>query len=167
MRPPGVNHPHGPRERTQQDSERTDKHAGARVQGASAHQEADASESQKNSSEKRRVQAPPSGGDGGEQENPDGLAGNEQRGKAGGHFLLRPVERAVADKKEECADDDAGANLRPSRSKTLCQAPGEQNRARYQVPEAGGVKRRNCFHGVTNREVCRSPDDVNGKKRKN
>src|SRR5216683_7269924 len=164
MRPPGVDHPHGPGKRTQQDRERTDKHARARVQGASAHQEADAPESQKNSSQQRGVQAPLPGGECAEQENPDGLAGNEQRGKARRYFLLRPVERAMADKKEKYADDDAGADLRPGGSKTFCQAPDEKNRASNQVAEACGVERRNRFHGITNREVRGTPNEVDGKK---
>src|SRR5260370_35414713 len=73
----------------------------------------------------------------------------------------------MADKKEKYADDDAGANLRPGGAKTSCQAPDEENRAGNQVSGAGGVKRRNRFHGVTNRKVGGSPDDVNGKKRNN
>src|SRR6266478_5066026 len=106
MRTPGVDNPHGPGKRSQHDRERTDKDAGARIHGASAHQEADAAESQKNSCQKRRVQAPLPGGDSAEQENPDGLAGNEQRRETRRYFLLRPMKRAVADQKEECADDD-------------------------------------------------------------
>src|SRR2546423_1484891 len=119
MRPPGVDNSHGPGKRTQHDRKRTDKHGWVRIQGASAHQEANASESQKNSSQKRRVQAPLSGGDGGEQENPDGLAGNKQGGQARRNSLLRPMKRAVADQKEECADDDTGAYLRPCGPKTF------------------------------------------------
>src|SRR6267378_5650688 len=166
MRPPGVDNPHGPGKCTEHDRERTDKHAGARIQGASAHQEADAAESQKNSGQKRGVQAPLPGGDSGEQENPDGLAGNEQRGKARRYFLLRPVKRAVADEKEKYADDDAGANLRPGRPQSFSQAPDEENRARYQVAKARGVERGNRFHGVTNREVRGTPDEVDGEKGK-
>src|SRR5207245_4444518 len=139
----------------------------ARIQGASAHQEADAAESQKNSGQKRGVQAPLPSGDSGEKENPDGLAGNEQRGKARRYFLLSPMKRTVADKKEKYADDDAGANLRPGGSQPLGKAPGEENRARYQVAEARGVERRNRFHSVTNRKVGGTPDEVDGEKRKN
>src|SRR6266550_4603823 len=167
MRPPGIDNPNGPGKRSQHDCERADKHAGARIQGASAHQEADASESQKNSGQKRCVQAPPPGGDSGEQENPDGLAGNEERGKARRYFLLRPVKRAVTDKKEKYADDDAGAHLRPGGSQSLSKAPDEENRAGYQVTEARGVERRNRFHGVTNRQVGGTPDEVDGEKGKN
>jgi len=77
------------------------------------------------------------------------------------------VKRAVADEKEKYADDDAGANLRPSGSQSLSQAPDEENRARYQVAEARGVERRNRFHGVTNREVRGTPYEVDGEKGQN
>src|SRR5260370_41554083 len=167
MRTPGVDNPHGPGKRTQHDRERTDKHARAGIQRAAAHQEADAAESQKDSSQKRRVQAPLPGGESGEQEYPDGLAGYEQRGKARRDFLLRPVKRAVANEKKEKADDDAGANLRPGGSKTLCKAPHQENRAGDQMAEARSIKRRNRFHGVTNGEVRGTPDEVDGKERKN
>src|SRR5205807_9351006 len=93
MRPPGVDNSHGPGNCAEQDSKRTDKHAGARIQSAAAHQQADASESQKDSSEKRSIPAPLPGSDSGEQENPDGFAGNEQRGKARRYFLFRPMKR--------------------------------------------------------------------------
>src|SRR6266446_5722181 len=166
MRTPGVDNPHGPGKRSQHDRERTDKDAGAGVKSASAHQEADAAESQQDSCQKRRIQAPSPGGDCGEQEHPDGLAGYEQRGKARRDFLLRPVKRAMADQKEEKTDDDTGANLRPGGSKTLCQAPHQENRAGDQMAEARSIKRRNRFHGVTNGEVRGTPDEVDGKERK-
>src|SRR5216684_214122 len=166
MRTPGVDNPHGPGKRSQHDRERTDKDAGAGVQRAAAHQEADAAESQQDSCQKRRIQAPSPGGDCGEQEHPDGLAGYEQRGKARRDFLLRPVKRAVANEKKEKADDDAGANLRPGGSQTFCQAPREENCPGDQVAEACGVQRWNRFHGVTNRKVRGTPDKVDGKKGK-
>ena len=48
----------------------------------------------------------------------------------------------------------------------FCQAPDEQNRAGDQVAEAGGVEWGNRFHGITNRQVCGAPDEVDGKKGK-
>ena len=76
------------------------------------------------------------------------------------------MKRAVADEKEKYADDDAGANLRPGRPQSFSQAPDEENRARYQVAKARGVERGNRFHGVTNREVRGTPDEVDGEKGK-
>src|SRR2546430_15232391 len=104
MRPPRVDNSHGPGKRTQHDRKRTDKHGWARIQGASAHQEADASESQKNSSHKRRVQAPLPGGDRGEQENPDRLARDKQGSQASRKTLLRPMKRVVAAQRKESDD---------------------------------------------------------------
>src|SRR6266704_4730445 len=77
------------------------------------------------------------------------------------------MKRAVADEKKECADDNAGANLRPGRPKTFCQAPREENRSRCQVAQPRGVEWRNRFHGIANREVRGAPDEVNGKKGEN
>src|SRR5439155_10152604 len=128
---------------------------------------ADAAEPQEDSSQQRAVQAPPTSSGSAKQENPDGFAGDEQRGKAGRHFLLRPVQGSVANQKEEETDDEAGANLGPRWAKTFCQAPSKKNRAGGQVAEARGVERRNRFNGVTNREVCGTPDEVNGEKGKN
>src|SRR6266481_3043974 len=167
MRPPRVDNSDRPGKRAQHDCERADKDAGAGIQSAPAHQQADASESQEDSRQKSSVQAPLPGGGSGEQEDPDRLAGNEQRSEAGRHFLLRPMKRAVADKKKEHADDDAGANLRPGRPKTFCQAPREENRAGGQVAKPRSVERRNGFHGIANREVRGAPDEVDGKKGKN
>src|SRR5204863_4023703 len=135
--------------------------------GASAHQQADAAEPQKNSSQQRAVQAPPTSSGSAEQENPDGFAGDEQRGKARRHFLLRPVQRAVANQKKEKTDDEAGADLGPARPQAFCEAPGKKDRASRQMPQACSVERRNRFNGVTNREVCGTPDEVNGEKGKN
>src|SRR5438552_1892391 len=81
-------------------------------------------------------------------------------------FVFRPMKRAVADQKEECADNDAGANLRPGGRKMFCQAPDEENRAGRQVAEAGGVEWGNRLHGITNRQVCGAPDEADGKKGK-
>src|SRR5437764_5929714 len=123
MRTSGVDNPDSPRKRAQDHRERTDKHARAGIQGASAHQQADAAEPQKNSSQQRAVQAPSTSSGSTEQENPDGVAGDEQRGKARRHFLLRPVQGSVANQKEEETDDEAGANLGRRWAKTFCQAP--------------------------------------------
>jgi len=77
------------------------------------------------------------------------------------------VKRAVADQKEEDADDDAGANLRPGGAKTFCQAPDEENRAGDQVAKARRVERRDRFHGIPNGKVRGTPDEVDGKEREN
>src|SRR5437773_3852601 len=100
MRTSRVDNPDGPRKRAQHHRERANKHARAGIQGASAHQQADAAESQKNSSQQGAVQAPSTSSGSAEQENPDGFASNEQRGKARRHFLLRPVQGSVANQKE-------------------------------------------------------------------
>jgi len=57
------------------------------------------------------------------------------------------VKRAVANQEEEGANDDAGANLRPSGAETLGPAPDEEDQAGDQVADACGVERRNGFHG--------------------
>src|ERR1700757_2559519 len=101
MRTPGVNNSDGPGKRAQHDRKRTDNHARAEIQGAPPHQQTDTAESQKNSGQKGAVQSPSTGSRSTEQENPDGFAGDEQRGEAGRHFLLRPVQRAVANQKKE------------------------------------------------------------------
>src|SRR5260370_42275435 len=123
MRPPRVDNPHGPRKRTQHNRKRTKKHPGAGIQSAPPHQEAYTSKSQKDSSQKRRVQSPLPGGSGGEQENPDRLAGNKQRGQAGWDLLLRPRQRAVANQKKTNDNDKTRLDLLPSRPQALCQAP--------------------------------------------
>src|SRR6266403_3046890 len=167
MRTPGVDNPHGPRKRAQEDRERADKHAGAGIQCAAAHQQADTAEPQEDSGQKRAVQAPSTGSGSTEQENPDRFAGYEQRGKAGRHFLLRPVQGAVANQKEEKTDDEAGPDLGPGRPQAFREAPNKKNRAGDQVAQARGVERRDCLNGVTNREVRGTPDKVNGEKGKN
>jgi len=43
------------------------------------------------------------------------------------------MQRAVANQKKEKTDDDAGADLSPGWTKTLCQAPDKKNRASKQV----------------------------------
>src|SRR5207249_12183773 len=101
VRTSGVDNPHRPRKRAQDHRERTDKHARAGIQGASAYQQADAAEPQEDSSQQRAVQAPPTSSGSAKQENPDGFAGDEQRGKAGRHFLLRPVQGSVANQKDK------------------------------------------------------------------
>ncbi len=97
MRAPGIDDPQGPGKRTYEHRDRADENAGAGIQRATAHEEADSADSQKNSSKKRGVQAPLARGESSEQENPDRLAGNEQRGETGRHFLFGPVKRAVTD----------------------------------------------------------------------
>src|SRR5438552_2762782 len=167
MRTSRVDNPDRPRKRAQDHRERTDKHATAGIQGASAHQQADAAEPQKNSSQHGAVPAPSTSSGSTEQENPDGFAGDEQRGKARRHFLLRPMQGSVANQKEEETDDEAGAELGPGRPQAFREAPSKKNRAGGQVAQACGVERRNRFNGVTNREVCGTPDEVNGEKGKN
>src|SRR5437879_7234055 len=117
MRTSGVDNPHRPRKRAQDHRERTDKHARAGIQGASAHQQADAAEPQKNSSQQRAVQAPPTSSGSAEQENQEGFAGDEQRAKARRHFLLRPLQRAAAIQKKEKTDDQPDADLGPTTRK--------------------------------------------------
>src|SRR5713101_1274630 len=119
-----------------------------------------------NSGEKRAIQTPLPGGGGGENEDPDGFAGDEQRGQTGRDLLLSPVQGAVSAKKKEGANDDAGADLRPGGPQALGQAPQEENNARSQVPEAGGVKRGNRFDSIANAEVRRAPDEIDGQKTK-
>src|SRR5262245_34157903 len=74
------------------------------------------------------------------------------------------MQRPVANEKEENADDDAGADLRPSGTQALSQTPCEKNGTGNEMPEAGGVKRRNAFNRICNCQVSGSPDDVNSKK---
>src|SRR5690242_184389 len=167
MRTPGVDNPDRPRKRAKDHRERTDKHTRARIQGASAHQEADATKPQENSSEKGGVQAPMTGGSSAKQKNPDRFAGDKQRGKSGRHFLLRPVQRAVTNQKEEKTDDEAGANLGPSGPQAFREAPGKKNGAGGQVAEPCGIERRNRRDCVTNREIRGTPNEVNGEKGKN
>jgi hypothetical protein len=54
----------------------------ARGQSASPHEEGDASDSENDASEKRGVEAPFFGDGGKEQEDQDGLAGDEESGEA-------------------------------------------------------------------------------------
>src|SRR5215831_16035240 len=103
-------------------------------------------------------------GSGRKQKDPDGLAGNQQRGQARWDLLLGPMQRPVANEKEENADDDAGADLRPSGTQALSQTPCEKNGTGNEMPEAGGVKRRNAFNRISNCQVRGSPDEVNSKK---
>src|SRR5690242_5875641 len=103
-------------------------------------------------------------GNGRKQEDPNRLTGNQQRSQAGRNFLFGPVQRTVANEKEEDADDDAGTDLRPSGTQALGHAPGEKNGACKKMPEARRVKRRNAFHCITNGQIGGSPDEVNGKK---
>ena len=100
------------------------------------------------------------------QEDPNRFAGNQQRSQAGRNFLFGPVQRAVANQKKEEANDDASADLRPSGTQALGQAPGDKNGACKEMPEARGVERRNAFHCITNGQIGGSPNEVNGKKAK-
>jgi len=101
----------------------------------------------------------------GEQEDPNRLAGYQQRGPAGGYLLLGPMQRAVADEKEEDPDDEAGADLRPGGAQTFGQAP-EKNRTRGEVANSRRVERRNGFNGIANGQIRGAPNHVNGKKAK-
>src|SRR5262245_13580951 len=76
------------------------------------------------------------------------------------------MQRAMADKKEENSDHDAGANLRPRGTQALGHAPHEKNGACKEMPEARRVERRNAFHRIANRQIRGSPDKVNGEKAK-
>jgi len=102
----------------------------------------------------------------GEQEDPNRLAGNQQRGQAGGYLLLGPMQRAVADEKEEDPDDEAGADLRPGGAQTFGQAPEKKNRTRGEVANSRRVERRNGFNGIANGQIRGAPNHVNGKKAK-
>src|SRR5215472_223503 len=101
-----------------------------------------------------------------EQEDPNRLAGDQQRGQAGGNLLFRPMQRAVPDEKEEDPDDEAGADLRPGGAQTFGQAPEKKDRTRGEVPNSGRVERRNGFNGIANGQIRGSPNQVNGKKAK-
>ena len=81
--------------------------------------------------------------------------------------MLGPMETAVPNEKKEKADDEAGANLCPCGAKALCQAPEEKNGAGGKMTEAGSVKRRDGFNGVTNGEIGGTPDQIDGEKSKN
>src|SRR5260370_36662355 len=76
------------------------------------------------------------------------------------------MECAVADEKEESADDDAGANLRPGGAQALGQAPEKENRACSKMSDAGRIERRNCLDGVTNSKVGGAADQGDGQERK-
>src|SRR5215469_5393525 len=79
-------------------------------------------------------------------------------------LLFGPMQRPVADEKEENADDDASADLRPSGTQAFGQAPNKKDGTSGEMPEAGGVKRRNAFNRISNCQVSGSPNDVNSKK---
>src|ERR1041384_5569843 len=105
-------------------------------------------------------------GNGRKQEDPNRFTGNQQRSQAGGNFLFGPVQRTVANEKEEDSNNDAGTDVRPSRTQAPGQAPGEKNGACKQMPEARGGKRRYAFDCITNGQIGGSPDEVNGEETK-
>src|SRR6266568_3572213 len=105
-------------------------------------------------------------GDRRKQEDPNRFAGNQKRSQAGWDFLFGPMQRTVANEKEEESNDDAGANLRPRGTQPLGLAPGEKNGACKEMPEARRVERRNAFHCITNGQIGGSPDEINGEKAK-
>src|SRR5216684_787875 len=138
MRLPGIHNPHGPGKRANQDGERAKEYTGPRGESTSPHEEAHAAESQNEAGQQRCIGAPASGNDGKKQEYPERLAGDEARGEARRHLLLRPVQGAVATEKEESADDEAGADLRPGGPQALGKAPRQKNQAGDEVPDSGG-----------------------------
>jgi len=74
------------------------------------------------------------------------------------------VQRAVADEKEESADDDAGVNLRPGGAQALGKAPEEENCPRSEMTDASRIERGNRLDSVTNGQIGGTPDQVNGKE---
>src|SRR5438445_6778230 len=74
------------------------------------------------------------------------------------------MQSAVADQEKQKSDDGAGTKLRPARTLALCDRPEQQNRARREMPEARGVKRRNGIDGVADRQVGGAPNNINGKE---
>ena len=76
------------------------------------------------------------------------------------------MQGAVATEKEESADDEAGADLRPGGPQALGKAPRQKNQAGDEVPDSGGVERGDGLHGVADGEIRGAPDQVDREKGK-
>src|SRR5207244_12543690 len=83
-------------------------------------------------------------------------------------LLLGPVQRTVADEKEENANDDTRADLRPGGAEAFRPAPEEKNRPRGEVAHSGRVERWDGFNRIANSQIraeehtseLQSPDHV-------
>src|SRR5437868_6487727 len=74
------------------------------------------------------------------------------------------MQSAVADQEKQKSDDDAGTKLRPARTLAFCYGPEEKNRARGEMPEPRGVKRRNRINGVADGQVGGAPNNIKGEE---
>src|SRR4051794_32904610 len=73
---------------------------------------------------------------------------------------FRPVEQAVSHEEVECANLQCRAPLLRRWTETAEPNPREQQRARNQMASSSRHQRGNTFDGVTNGEICRSPNYI-------
>src|SRR5579859_5245121 len=70
------------------------------------------------------------------------------------------MQRAMADEKKESANDRSGNPMLAAGTEAARVRPGQQNAYGHGVANAGRDQRRNGLHGVADRQIRRSPHQV-------